>query len=380
VRSVASILLVLTVAAPARAQFMGPPGLQGFGNGDSPYGTGSYGLGGQADLRSMGGAGIGGGDPRSQPGSFSGGFRSATRARRGPARSLPFAKRGPGANPLAQLDLLGAKATTALLPAELVAGLNSGPLTQEQAHALVSALIAADIESLQLTGTTYAQRAVAHRAHVPTSDPDVAELQAKVDELVPDPAGTTPDLPPRTLDQDALKSWFEALDVSKDHSITFLEWRDRTGLGLPLFRRIDTGADGVVEFDEFARALVLNAPGAKRNVDPELLAWATTATAAGGAEKEDTRKPADLLPPQGLDETLERARALLANATLQQAAKAAETAAPAAGAKGAAGKSADAKPKGDLFDLLRSGSLPKAKPTPKARPPLPMPTPEPSGH
>jgi hypothetical protein len=98
------------------------PRAPGFGNGDSPYGTSSYGLGGQADLQSMGAPASAEGI-RVRSRALLRRLRSATR------RSLRAPRRcesGPGANPLAQLNLLGAKATTAL-PGGLVAGLNSGP-------------------------------------------------------------------------------------------------------------------------------------------------------------------------------------------------------------------------------------------------------------
>jgi len=379
VRLLGGCILVLAGAATARAQMM-PPGMPRPGGFESPFGSGSYGLGGQADMNPYGPSGNGGADPRSQPDSFFGGFRSATRARgssMAQARRMALARRArsPGA-----LGLPGAGAPAAILPAELLAGLSSGPVTLEQARELVAALIAADIESLKMTGKTYVERAAARRTYAPTSDPEIAALQEKVDALVPDPAGATPDLPPRTLDQAALKDYFDALDPSKDASITFLEWRDRTALGLALFRKLDVGVDGLIQFDEFARALVLNAASSNRGVEPKLFEWATTALAKGSKEDEDARSVEDLLPPESFDEVLARARALLADAEAQHAAQEPDAGAAASGAKGAAAKKTTGKPKskagGDLFDLLRAG--PKSKPAQKTRPPLPMPVPQPT--
>lgn len=376
-RTLAICLLWIALAADARAQFMAPGGLPGFGGMGNPFG-GSYGLGGQGDMRALGGYGMESQDQRAQENAFFGGFHTATRSKRSGAALLHgmalSKRRGAGAP-----GLLGAKATGAALPPELVAGLASGPLTEEQARSLVSAVIAADIGRLTAGGAIPGASAATRRTLAPTSDPQVAALQEKLDALVPDPAGATPDLPPRTLDQDAVKSWFDAVDVSKDRTITFLEWRDRTGLGLALFRKIDESSNGLIEFDEFARALVLNAAGTKRSVDPALLEWATTPPPKAGGEPEDTRKAADLVPPQNLDEMLARARALIAGAALEHATQAAG-ATTAAGTKGAAtGKAATAKPKSDddLFGLLRAGKGSKGKPAPKPRAPLPMPVPSP---
>jgi hypothetical protein len=370
VRLLGGCILVLAGAATVRAQSMFPPGMPRPGGLESPFGTGGYGLGGQADPNPYGST-----DPRAQPDAFFGGFRSATRSRGSSiaqAHRMSLARRagGPGAP----------GAPRAALPAELLAGLSSGPVTLEQARELVSALIAADVESLKATGKTYVERAAVRRTYAPTSDPEIAALQEKVDALVPDPAGATPDLPPRTLDQTALKEYFDALDTSKDSGITFLEWRDRTALGLALFRKLDVGVDGLIQFDEFARALVLNAASSNRGVDPKLLEWATTAPAKASKEGEDARAADDLLPPESLDEVLARARALIADATAQHAASEPDAGAAAAGAKGAKGKAATAKPKagGDLFDLLRAG--PKSKSAQKTRPPLPMPVPQPTDH
>lgn len=386
-RLLGGCILLLAGAATARAQ-MYPPGMPGPGGMQSPFGNGSHGLGGQSDPNSMGGGGPYGSDPRAQPDAFFGTYRSAATRSRGSglaqARKMALAKRTGGAGALG-LSGAGAGAAARVLPAELMAGLGSGPMTLEQARDLVAALIAADIESLKATGKTYVERTAAHRTFAPTADPEIAALQEKVDALVPDPAGATPDLPPRTLDQAALKEYFDALDASKDSGITFLEWRDRTALGLPLFRKLDVGADGLIQFDEFARALVLNAASTHREVEPKLLEWATTPPAKSPKEGEDAHPAEDLLPPESLDEVLARARALIADATAQHAAQQPDAGAAALGAngaKGAKGKAASgaSKPKagGDLFDLLRGGS--KSKPAPKTRPPLPMPEPQPTDH
>ncbi|HET6164339.1 MAG TPA: EF-hand domain-containing protein [Planctomycetota bacterium] len=380
-RLLGGCILVLAGASMARAQSMYPPGMPRGGGLQSPFGSGGYGPGGQADTNPYGNT-----DPRAQPDAFFGGFRSATRSRGSSiaqAHRLSLARRmgGPGAP--------GAGAPARVLPAELLAGLSSGPVTLEQARELVSALIAADVESLKATGKTYVEHAVARRTYAPTSDPEIAALQEKVDALVPDPAGATPDLPPRTLDQAALKEYFDALDTSKDSGITFLEWRDRTALGLPLFRKLDVGADGLIQFDEFARALVLNAASSQRDVEPKLHEWATTPppkdSKESSKEGEDAKPADDLLPPESLDDVLARARALIADATAQHAALEPDAGAAAPGekgAKGAKGKAATGttKPKagGDLFDLLRAG--PKSKPAQKTRPPLPMPVPQPTDH
>ncbi len=146
-------------------------------------------------------------------------------------------------------DLASATDPTSLT-GRLVKGVSDGELSDEQAGELVN----------RLTGGTAGggdAADLAELAHAPflagSSNSELDALWTGLDALV------TPPMAAPALDADAVDAWFLALDSSRDGSISFLEWRDRTALPLSLFRRIDRSGEGLVAFDEFAPALLVSA-------------------------------------------------------------------------------------------------------------------------
>jgi hypothetical protein len=247
----------------------------------------------------------------------------------------------------------------------LLNGLSGGPLSDSEAEALAA----------ELTGVKAPHAADDHSTDDLAAlvkhgvDPDLSDLQSGLDALLPslDPSQ------PRAIDGEALRSWFKVLDVSKDDTISFLEWRDRTGLSLELFRRVDKSGEGVLSFDEFARAIVLNAASqGNRSIAPELLAWAEGKDgSAPGAAVPATKSATEL----GDDEALDLAARELATMAQTQAATA-----PTSGATpnaGAAGAAAPADPNA----AATTAAPKKAKANPSATPkggglfgPAPRPT------
>lgn len=320
------------------------------------------------------------------------GFRSPTRLVPGGTAAALAAARGldpadgGATNPFTKFDLLGAKPQLTGLPSILLGSLSGGPLSEEDARALVEALVAIGAPGTS-AGSGPSLSETSHRMFAETADPDLTALQAKLETLVPpaDPAA------PQPIDVDALKAWFSAIDLSEDHAISFLEWRDRTRFGLDLFRRIDTSGEGLIQFDEFARTLLLNAPKSGREVDPALRDWATGASTPAPADAAaDATEPPSPAAATSFDDVLQHARSMLATAALEQSAKNDAAAAAAAAAKGKPA-APPAKPGAtangmaaptNVFDLLgkaaKSGSRKKA-PKPQPLPPPVPPTELPAG-
>jgi hypothetical protein len=189
------------------------------------------------------------------------------------------------------------------LPSVLIQALSGGPLTEAEADALIELLTGVKAPSNELPDGVSAD--TARRLLATAPDPELQSLQSELQTLLPAAGADSPQL----VDGEVLRAWFQLLDVSHDAAVSFLEWRDRTGLMLDLFRRIDASGEGLVSFEEFSRAIILSSARVGiRSVDPKLLDWAlgideTAASAQVGSAAEI----------EGLDdqELVRRARAEL---------------------------------------------------------------------
>jgi hypothetical protein len=231
----------------------------------------------------------------------------------------------PGPTPAAgasKWDLIG-KPAAPRVPSALLERLTAGPLTDAEAQALVELITHATPARLAATDEDPALA----RLRATTPDPDLQTLQVDLDALVP----PGEDGAPHPVDGEVLRTWFKALDVSRDAAISFLEWRDRTSLPLHLFRRVDTSGEGLVSFDEFSQAMLLNvARTGGRPVDPELLKWALGVEAAAQGEA----STAGDVETMSQDELMRRARDELTSASqLLRAESAANARAAAAAAR-----------------------------------------------
>jgi hypothetical protein len=357
------------------------------GGGLDLYGAGTAGgLGGFNGM--MGGAGPGGlatmgGGSMGMPSALGQGMASAKGGLRGgagfrsPTRMglMPKAGRaglGKGKAAGSKFDLLGAKPAAAALDPLLKGLLASGPLAPDEAKLIVHAMVSAEASGSSDPAARATLLDAARKFLVPNAGAESAALQAKIDELVP----AAPDATSRPIDADLVRAWFGALDVSNDGAISFLEWRDRTGLGLDAFRAFDTSGEGLIQFDELQRALVLNAAAGGREVDPALLETAraevngaAAPTAAGSeAKAAKAEQPAPKIP---LDELLAQVRSLLAKVSAQQAALAASSGGADAKAKGAASATksgTNAKKPPSPFDLLGTAPGSAQKKTPPKKP------------
>ncbi len=195
------------------------------------------------------------------------------------------------------------------LPAVVLQALERGPISEREADVLVELLLSSDLSS--------ALGASDGRLLDDLPDPDLSQVAELLD-------GAPVDLASAPLDAARLREWFERLDISKDQAVSFLEWRDVTAAPLALFRSLDEERDGLVRFDEFARAILVNtAREGRRAVDPELLAWAR-------ASLDETSATVTPLDPAELEsltdaQVLARARAEIAAAAALQAAATAAT-------------------------------------------------------
>ena len=292
------------------------------------------------------------------------GFRSPSR--RGLVPKGGLAAHGK-AGAAGKYSLLGAQPPTAALDPLLKGLITAGPLTHDEASLIVHAMVASESSAAKDPLAKASLRDASRKFTAPKANAEANALQAKMDTLVPG----APDATSRPIDSDTLRAWFGALDVSNDGAISFLEWRDRTGLGLDSFRAFDTSGEGLIQFEELERALVLNAVSEGRAVDPALVdalqPEATAAEKAADAKgaKAAKAEPAPKIP---LEELLKQVRTLLARAAAQQSALATTsglaTATDAKGKAGAAGAKGKQPP--SPFDML--GTAPKSapkKPAPK---------------
>lgn len=202
---------------------------------------------------------------------------------------------------------LSAAATTPTLPTILQSGLDAGPLNDAEVQELVALLTrSTQPASAAVKPTDAANGSLFGQA----AEADLTALQTELDALVPVADGSAP----RPIDGDALHAWFQALDTSKDSAISFLEWRDQTGLPLDVFRRMDASNEGLVSFDEFARPLLINGSKLGRALEPQLLDWALDRQPSG----DGAAAPAGSVPTnvEALDDKalLARARSLVAAA------------------------------------------------------------------
>jgi hypothetical protein len=357
------------------------------------FGTGnSTGLGGMNGIAgapampmggisgAMGGGAFGG----AHTGRGAAGFHSPSRHLAGSKLGLAAHGKGKASS---KFDLVGARSPTTDLNGLLKGLLAAGPLTPEEATMIVHALVAADSPGVKDPNARASLRQAREQMLAPASSAASAALQSKMDELLPAP----PDAPARTLDEDTLHAWFGALDASNDGAISFLEWRDRTGLGLDVFRQVDTSGEGLLQFEELERTLVANAVAENRSVDAALLdklhPEGAIAPAAADEPVAGAVKP-EPIPQPPLDELLKQVRALLSRAASQQSALASDVAAKAQGGAGgtaagkggakkgnAKGKAASAAP--SPFDLLGTAPNPAKKTPPKK--PVPHAGYQPSG-
>jgi Ca2+-binding EF-hand superfamily protein len=271
------------------------------------------------------------------------------------------------ATPAGKYSLLSAQAPTAALDPLLKGLITSGPLSHDEANLIVHAMVASESSAAKDPLAKASLRDASRKFAAPKANADANALQAKMDTLVPGAS----DAASRPIDGDTLRAWFGALDVSNDGAISFLEWRDRTGLGIDSFRAFDTSGEGLIQFEELERALVQNAVSEGRAVDPALVdalhpEAAAEKTGDAAAAKAAKAEPAPKLP---LEELLKQVRTLLAKAAAQQSALASTTGtATATDAKGKAGApGAKGKQAPSPFDLLGTAptkSAPK-KPAPK---------------
>jgi hypothetical protein len=345
--------------------------LSGYGGmigGAGPGGLAAMG-GGSLAMPNALGAGMAGGKGGAR-GSI--GFHSPSR--RGLVPKGGLAAKGKGKAAPSKFGLLGARPSTATLDPLLKGLVTAGPISPEEAKLIVHAMVAADESGVKDPEARASLRDARRNFVAPAVSADATALQEKMDQLVPAPA----DAAARPIDDDMIRAWFGALDASNDGAISFLEWRDRTGLGLDAFRAFDTSGEGLIQFEELEHALVLNAISEGRPVDAALVdAIRPEGSAAAEAEertadaKEKKKKRTEPPPQVPLDDLLKQVRSLLAKAAAQQSGLATKSGVPSAtdakGKTGGAGKGgAKAKPAPSPFDML--GTTPKPapkKPAPK---------------
>lgn len=299
------------------------------------------------------------------------GFHSPSRHGLAPKGAL--AAKGRGKVAPSKYSLLGTQATSATLDPLLKGLVTAGPITPEEAKLIVHAMVASDESGVKDSAARASLLDARRRFVAPNAGVEATALQEKMDQLVP----AAPDAAQRPIDDDLLRAWFGALDASNDGAISFLEWRDRTGLGLDSFRAFDSSGEGLIQFEELERVLVLNAIAEGRPVDPALVdKLRPEGSAAAAAEKAEEaaagkKRRSEPLPKVPLDELLKQVRSVLATIAARQSGHAAESGATtAAGAKGKAGASGKGGAKGKQapspFDML--GTTPKPspkKPAPK---------------
>lgn len=223
-----------------------------------------------------------------------------------PTAAASAAPPGAGALPLALMagastGLAGAASPTSRLPAVVLQALDRGPISEREAELLVELLLSSNAGGP--FGSAGGEAAGATRLLDQPVDPDLQQVAELLDGGAADGAAAP-------LDATRLRAWYARLDLSRDAAVSFLEWRDVTAAPLDLFRALDESRDGLLRFDEFARALLLNtAREGVRPIDPELFAWARATLRA-----DEPLSPIDPAELEGLDDAaiLARARAALA--------------------------------------------------------------------
>jgi hypothetical protein len=194
----------------------------------------------------------------------------------------------------------------------------SSPLSSDRAEELVQALTGVADAILQDGGLSLLART---RVGGEATDDELTGLWKGLAAAVPPDASEAA----RFVDDAALDAWFLLLDSSRDGAISFLEWRDRTHLPLALFRQVDASGEGLLDFDEFAPALLVSAARSEScEIDPGLIDWALEdAPDAAPAEAKDGMSvngaivsPTVILGAAALsdEEAIRRARAELAAA------------------------------------------------------------------
>lgn len=224
-----------------------------------------------------------------------------------PTAVAPAAPPGAGALPFALPagapagGLAGVASATSRLPAVVLQALDRGPISEREAELLVELLLSANAGGP--FGGAAGEAAGATRLLDQPVDPDLQQVAELLD-------GGAADGVSAPLDATRLRAWYARLDLSRDAAVSFLEWRDVTAAPLDLFRALDESRDGLLRFDEFARALLLNtAREGVRPIDPELFAWARATLRA-----DEPLSPIDPAELEGLDDAaiLARARAAIA--------------------------------------------------------------------
>lgn len=234
------------------------------------------------------------------------GTPAATATYVAPTAVAPAAPPGAGALPFAlgagaSTGLASAASPTSRLPAVVLQALDRGPISEREAQLLVELLLSSNAGGP--FGGAPGEAAGATRLLDQPVDPDLQQVAELLD-------GGSAEAVTAPLDATRLRAWFARLDLSRDAAVSFLEWRDVTAAPLDLFRALDESRDGLLRFDEFARALLLNtAREGVRPIDPELFAWARATLRA-----DEPLSPIDPAELEGLDDAaiLARARAALA--------------------------------------------------------------------
>jgi hypothetical protein len=238
------------------------------------------------------------------------------------------------------------------VPALLLESLTGGPLTEEEADTIVAALTGSSTAA-KAQASDNATASALNRLLATAPDPELQSLFNDLDTLLPAADPTAP----RPIDADLLRSWFQALDTSKDAALSFLEWRDRTGLLLDLFRRVDQSGEGLVTFEEFARAMIISgARAGNRPVDPALLEWALE---SGGMTPADAEAEAAKIEALSGDDLVLRARGEVAAAALQLRAEQAKLAAQQKNGKPVDPKAEQAKKAAAKLDAAANLLAPK---------------------
>jgi len=264
------------------------------------------------------------------------GSRGAVPRRVEPGEGDPSGLRPGDVDLASKWDLIGFRAGAGV-PQRMLQGLTGGPLTDEEAEALARALTTGNLKDpLNDPSTSDASRILASPA-----DPELQQLHRDLDLLVPIEGAPRPGL----VDTERLRAWFLALDLSRDAAISFLEWRDHTGLGIEAFRRIDGSGEGLVSYEEFARAMVLRGiRGPEIELDPNLAKWA-----AGRDSQPGGTMDLDVAAPDFAgwsdEDLLRRVRAELALTGRQRQAPAAEPEAAAKKEKERAGERPPQRPR-----------------------------------